>query len=140
MAPLYEMRPLSLAVVALLLGCASDEVPTELPRGGSPFTVDHRGQSGEWWARGADTRSSVVTVPGSPVSISGRGAFATAVARLGAPECLLNGDPIEGGPNWVEVRVELRSGGDDVAFINELRAINGNNKVALLSGRENVNV
>jgi len=68
-------------------------------------------------------------------------AFNDLFQRFLAEHSLLSIETIRGG-TLVELvySVELRPDEDDVAFMNELRAINGNNKVALLSGRENVNV
>lgn len=76
-----------------------------------------------------------------PENLDYHRAFNDLFQRFLTEHSLLSIETIRGG-TLVELvySVELRPDEDDVAFMNELRAINGNNKVALLSGRENVNV
>ena len=56
-------------------------------------------------------------------------------------QSLISVETIRGGALLELVySIEFKKDADEVAFLDALRAINGNNKVALLTGQENVNV
>jgi hypothetical protein len=76
-----------------------------------------------------------------PENLDYRGVFDETFYRFLADHSLISVETIRGGTLLELVySIQFKKDADQIAFLDALRAINGNAKVALITGQENVNV
>ncbi len=90
---------------------------------------------------GAATVSEVLLKVHLPENLDYHGVFDETFYRFLADHSLISVETIRGGTLLELVySIQFKKDADEIAFLDALRAINGNAKVALITGQENVNV